>query len=179
LVGAVWSQGQSNKQTEKILNLNEQITETITGGDSYPIAMPVYIAKHGEQGDIRKIILSHRGKYPIYDLTVIITDLIACEEEHKKEMPNQDIYMWKKQIGTIGKGYEEILLEIPATNSSLIDYRFAYIARNGQTIQRSIYTQKDNKWITGTRLEKNGKIIHEYLDKDFPISLFSEQAEAN
>lgn len=174
LAGAVWSQAQSNKQTDEILNLNKQITETITGGNSYPMASPVYLAKHGEQGEINKIILSHKGKYPIYELAVTIIDMIAFEKEKNKAIPNQNAYMWKRQIGTIGKGYEEILLEIPVEYASHIDYRLIYIARNGQITQRIIYIKKKSKWLTSSSLEKNGKIIHEYHDKGFPEKLLGK-----
>jgi hypothetical protein len=175
LAGAMWSQAQSNKQTDEILNLNRQITDTVTGGDSYPLALPVYLAKHGEQGEIRKVVLTHHGKYPIYDLVVIVTDLIAFEKEKAKDISiqNQNAYMWRKQIGTIGRGYEEVLLEIPSTYTSHVDYTFNFIARNGQITQRSIYTKRNNKWITATRLEKNGEIMHEFKDKDFQMSLFN------
>ncbi len=177
LAGAVWSQAQSNKQTDEILILNKQITETITGGDSYPIANPVYLANHGEQGEIKKLVLTHRGKYPIYDLVAIITDMVAFEKEHSKKIPNQNAYRWKKHIGTIGRGYEEVLLEIPSEYTTHVDYRLIFIARNGQLTQRSIYTKNKNKWSTGTRIERNGKIIHEYYDKEFPLGLLAEQAE--
>ncbi|NLW92973.1 MAG: hypothetical protein GXY34_15400 [Syntrophomonadaceae bacterium] len=177
LIGAIWSQEQSNKQTDNILKLNKQITDAVIGGDSYPLAMPVWEAKYGEEGEIKKICLLHEGKDPIYDLVVIITDLIAFKNEQAKDISiqNQDAYMWKKQIGTFGRGYEEILLEIPSTYTSHIDYIFNFIARNGQITQRSIYFKRGKKWITATRLEKNGKIFREIIrDKDFPMSLFKQ-----
>jgi len=175
-IGALWAHFDSDKQSREILRLNTEITATVTGGDSYPEVNPVFVAKHGEQGDIRKYILHHVGKFPVYDLVVVINDIDAMRDELKKESQfiRQDAYLWKNHIGTIGKGYEQILFEIPNWDRDQLNYQFSFWARNGNVNQRIIHKKIEGKWITGRRITKDGKVLSEKIDPNLPPELVEE-----
>ena len=175
-IGALWAHIESKKQSEEIIRLNTEITSTVTGGDSYPEVNPVFVAKHGEQGDIRKYLLHHNGKFPVYDLVVVITDIEQMKIELKKESKfiRQDAYMWKKNIGTIGKGYEEIIFEIPNWDKELLHYKFSFWARNGNVNQDIVHNKVKGKWVTGTVITKNNILVSEKIHPDLPMNLVQE-----
>jgi len=170
--GAVWAQIESNRQSQQVLELNQKITNTVTGGNSYPNIGPVFVARHGEQGDIRYLHLAHSGQYPLYDLVVIVTDLEKMDQLQKKGAPfKMDEYMWRFHIGTIGKGFEQKLMEVPNPNAQTMRFNIISFARNGQFNQRSIFTKVNGEWVTGTRLVKEGEIVVEQISQKFPKEL--------
>lgn len=178
-VGVIWAQVQSDRQQQEIIRLNEQITNAVTGADSYPLVAPVFLARHGEQGDIRSLHLVHNGKYPVYDLVVLVTDLMKLRELAARGGPyDMKEYMWRFHVGTIGRGYEDKLMEVPAPESEKMVFRFTFMARNGQFEQRSIYQKVKGTWHTATRLEKDGKVIFEHADKGIPPQVLSELTQA-
>lgn len=85
--GAIWALIQSDAQQQEIIRLNEHITNAVTGGNSYPLISPVFVARHGEQGDIRFLHLAHSGNYPVYDLVVLVTDVVRLRELQAKGTP--------------------------------------------------------------------------------------------
>ena len=174
-VGAIWVQVQSDRQQQEIIRLNEQITNAVTGGDSYPLVSPVFLASHGEQGDIRSLHLRHNGKYPVYDLVVLVTDVAKLRELAARGGPyDMKEYMWRFHVGTIGRGYEEKLMQVPASESEKMIFNFTYMARNGQFEQRSIYQKVKGHWYIATRLRKDGNVVFEHADNDAPTEMVSE-----
>jgi hypothetical protein len=174
-VGAIWAQIQSDKQQQEIIRLNEQITKTVTGGDSHPLISPVFLARHGEQGDIRSLHLGHRGKYPVYDLVVLVTDVVKLRQLAARGGPyNMEEYMWRFHVGTIGRGYEEKLMEVPTPESEEMMFSFTFMARNGQFEQRSKFQKLQGHWYTATRLQRDGKVVFEHADQSAPAEMVSE-----
>lgn len=173
-VGAVWAQIDSNRQNHEILELNQKITNTVTGGDSYPDIGPVFVAKHGEQGDIRYLHLTHFGKYPLYDLVVIVTDLEKLDQLRKRGGPyNMNEYMWRFHIGTIGKGFEQKLMEVPNPKAETMRFNIISFARNGQFNQRCVYKKINGEWVTASRLVKEGQVVFENVGPKFPKEILS------
>lgn len=174
-IGAIWAQIQSDKQQQEIIRLNEQITSTVTGGDSHPLISPVFVARHGEQGDIRALHLTHKGKYPVYDLVVLVTDVLKLRELHTRGGPyDMNEYMWRFHVGTIGRGYEDKLMPVPSPEKDKMVFNFVFIARNGQVEQRAVYEKVKGKWYTATRLVKDGKILSEHVAADAPAEMLTE-----
>lgn len=175
VAGAFWAQNQNDQQQREIIRLNEQITNTVTGGDSYPLVSPVFLARHGEQGDIRSFHLAHKGKFPVYDLEARITDIAKLQELTAKHGSySMKDYMWQIHVGTIGRGYEDTLMDVPSPDREKMIFKFTFMARNGQFEQQSIYQKINGTWYTATRLEKDEKVVFEHADKGMPIQALSE-----
>jgi hypothetical protein len=176
--GAIWAQLQNDRQQSEIIRLNRHITEAVTGGDSYPVVSPVFLARHGEQGDIRRLSLMHSGKYPVYDLVLRVTDVAKLRALSKKGgYFSQNEYMWQFHIGTIGRGYENVFMDIPLQESERMEFSFTFLARNGQFNQRAIYQKTKGVWHTALRIEKDGKLVYENIDNGFPDTLVGELAK--
>lgn len=177
-VGAIWAQIQSDRQQNEIIRLNEHVTEAVTGGDSHPIVSPVFWARPNEQGDIRTLHLRHSGKYPVYDLVVRVTDVTKLRElSARGGHYSMDQYMWRFHIGTIGRGYEDMLMKIPNPEASRMEFSFTFLARSGQFEQRSIYQKVKGVWYTVSKLQKDGKVLYEHKDKGAPEHLLNELAK--
>ncbi len=58
------------KKSNEIARLNEAISSTLSGGNSYSIILPLFSRPY------RNVILDiqHKGEYPLYDVEVMITD---------------------------------------------------------------------------------------------------------
>ena len=179
VAGAIWAQVQSDGQQQEIIRLNENITNAVTGGDSYPLISPIFVARHGEQGDIQSLFLTHKGKYPVYDLVVLVTDVLKLKELHAKGgQYSMSDYMWRFHVGTIGKGYEDKLMPVPTPDTTKMVFNFTFMARNGQFEQRAIYQKVKCIWYTATRVTKDNKLIFEYADPSAPAELITELSQS-
>ncbi len=178
ICGAIWAQLQNDQQQSEIIRLNQHITETITGGDSYPIVSPVFLPRSGEQGDIRRLSLGHNGRYPVYDLVVRVTDVAKLRALSKKSgYFSQNEYLWQFNIRTIGRGYENVFMDIPVQQSERMEFEFTFLARNGKFDQRAIYQKTKGVWHTALRIEKDGKMVYESVGKGFPDDLVKDLAK--
>src|SRR5207302_1136108 len=61
----------ANKNAE-IAELNKQIAATLTGGDNYSY---VQISPPAQNSHVCEVYLINRGDYPVYDVSVQITDV--------------------------------------------------------------------------------------------------------
>ena len=173
--GAIMLYIDSDRQQREIIRLNETITSTVTGGDSYPLVSPVFVAAHGEEGDIRHLHLGHHGKHPVYDLVVIAYDVVKLRELTKRKQPFiMKEYAWRFHVGTIGRGYEDRLMSIPAPDREKMMFYFIFMARNGQFEERAIYQKIKGKWYTATRLMKDDKLQFEQITPDAPVEMITE-----
>lgn len=151
-------------------NLQAKITETVTGGDSFPIVNPIFTElKPGGAMFPSGLLLSIRGK-TIYDLTVIVTDLERLREIRGNTvlLNNMNNYQYKFQPGTIGSAYEEQLIRFPVGNKSSFTFHIQSFARNGQFNERILLRKVKDKWFSACCEYHDKKMVVNYVEPGFP-----------
>jgi len=142
LIGAIWASVQQSNKTNEITELNKQILNTSTGGDSFPYFVPSFSSSSSFPESLT--ILSE-GKYPIYDLSYRVTDLDDFETAQK----NPDA---KKNVLNIG--IENAVGNLPpnAAMSSGLTMREKEYTR--LTVQ---FTTRNKHLMQSIRIKKVGK----------------------
>jgi hypothetical protein len=158
----------------------DKIIATITGADTYPkvsavIAGPTPGGRMYPSG----LHLAPVGAHSIYDLKVIVTDIERLRALHaagQAGLTHQ--YQTGIQLGTLGRAYEELLVDIdpPAEGRphaiEIVVSRSFHIqsfARNGQFNQRLLLREIGGAWFQASRVLHDGIQVHEHIEQGFPL----------
>lgn len=168
-LGAVWANIENGKQATEIVSLNKQITETVTGGDSFPTVSTIYtLLQPGELKFPSGLLLSVRGRQSVYDLTVIVTDVERFRELHKSEhFYNMNEYQQRFQLGTLGRAYEQRLIQFPSENKRSFTFHIQSFARNGQFNQRILLRKVNDRWFDAYREFHDEKMVIDHITPGF------------
>jgi hypothetical protein len=164
----------------EINKLNKKISADLTGGEGYCYFMP---SRPGQNSNIVDLMLMNDGDYPIYDISVKIDDVekmmeILHKEKEAGKLPYDSMTlsnaMFAKasiviQVGNMGPHQYAQLngIQIPPDVDKK-SYNIHITARNGTLTQILRYRRIDNKWKMALQIMKEGKVIKEDVDEDFP-----------
>lgn len=189
VVAAFWAateQTRSEKdlreKAEEIARLNKQIAGQVTGGDSF-----CYLSVGGLNEPKSRVpnagvlFITHRGKYPLYDVRARIVNLEKFDEKMKKFdqlttkdfLEPQDEMKLKLAELTAGAGSlvspKFILGEGDIAKS---DFNIFFSARNGFFTQLLRFRKIDGKWLQALCIKvhegNKQKMVLEIVDKGFP-----------
>jgi hypothetical protein len=171
--GAIWaSQRQAaseedlRNKSDEIARLNKQIAASVTGGDSF--AYMVFLL----QFDVPRLVLIHEGAYPLYDVSVRISDIDKTKDRKYSisDLENELHF----NIGNVAPHNSRMLVPIPLSNDSL-RWNIFFSARNGFFTEILRMRRINNKWKTALKVVTNGsngevaKTLFEKVDPDYPV----------
>ena len=177
-VGAVWAGIEQNRSSDilaskndKIADLSREIANSITGGSS-----ACYITPIGNSIDVAALVSV--GEYPLYDLSVRITDLDLMEQMRGQPVTFESMQLNEKNIdlGSLPPGSFRILgrgiLDIHGDSRR---WNIFFCGRNGVFTQILRMKKVAGDWEMATKVQRNDvgtdpkvEIIHERISENFP-----------
>lgn len=158
------------EKSDEIAELNRKIAATITGGDSY-----CYLAFTLGQGPANSplLLVSHRGEYPLYDVSIRIVDLKKFDRKSGdwtlEKAAGTETYL---KVGNLSPGQDRIWgkWQLPETDQQ--DYNVFLSARNGFVTQFIRLRRVNGRWKIATKVfrdfGKQQKVIFEDIGAEFP-----------
>jgi hypothetical protein len=172
-VGAIWasqrqaaSEAELRKKSEEITELNKQTAASVIGGDSF--AYMAFLL----QFDVPRLILFHEGNYPLYDVSVRISDLDKTKGRTYSisDLENELHF----NIGNVAPHNSRMLVPISLSNDSL-RWNIFFSARNGFFTELLRMRRVNGKWKTALKVVTNPmrgeerKTLFEKVDPDYPV----------
>lgn len=147
-------------KTEKIADLRRELAassreslQQITGGNSY-CYLEVSFAKQSDKADL---ILLHKGRYPLYDLQLMVRDLGAFEELMKMGSPGMEAILKSQLFNTKNVGElppNKVLLvgQLDLKGYEIKRYLIQIEARNGTFFQPLRLRKVNGDWKAATQV---------------------------
>jgi hypothetical protein len=154
----------------------DQIINTITGGDTYPL-VAVIRRETSRAGATYPsgLLLSPRGDHSLYDLTTIVTNIDRLQTLHAAAQPySMDQYRQQFQLGTLGRAYEQRLSILEPASHDKYSFHIQSFARNGRFDQRLLLRKVNGSWFEAHRVNRNGEKVDEYVQTGFPVEELTE-----
>ncbi|WP_217182759.1 intracellular growth attenuator family protein [Methylobacter tundripaludum] len=189
-LGALWAADSQNESTnelkamqekintrnEEIIKLNREIgnlshhtMNMVTGGNSYAyILFSNNESESVENMQLGNIFLIHEGQYPLYDLTIQITDIDTFKNEKIINVGNigsiQHIKHWPLNYA----------INFNLHGKSSQRFNIFFYARNGTWYQQLIYKKLKSKWYVATRVVRSNEqgsvdVLFKDISPNFPI----------
>lgn len=177
-------QGELQKKTQQIAKITEETAFYTTGGNSF-----CYITFKQTLGDTNansiKFYLKQRGKYPIYNLRLVISDVnkmsfyeaMPISQEHRILAAIKDNALKQYDIGDVRKwtgGISTFVLPKSGNQNFIISID----QRNGLFTQILSLRRVNKSWKMATKIlsvdyklkkeYKDYKPLYQVIDKDFP-----------
>jgi hypothetical protein len=174
-IGALWASQQQVKfehdlrvKSDEIAKLNREIVNSVIGGDSFCY---LSIGSINPQNNVGILVAVSQGEHPIYDVNARIVDLQKFEKI-KDNLTLQTINQSETHIniGNMIKGTASMIRQFPLGNTSKRDFNIFFSARNGLYTQLLRLRKVNDEWVSATKVEKNGEVIFEKIDDNFPRS---------
>lgn len=142
-------------KSEEIAELNKKIAASVTGGDSYCY---FDIANFGPNNTAIAIII-HQGDFPIYDVSISITDLdeFAQLSKSKANLTLEDLASARNNIpiGTMLPYQAKPFKTIKLPNRETVNYGIAIAARNGTFTEEIRLKKIKGKWTKAMKVERD------------------------
>jgi hypothetical protein len=157
------------KKNEEIADLNRRTAATMTGGDSF-----CYLSLLGQKpGQPFLLLFSQQGEYPLYDVSVRVTNLEELEAKGLDYFTPENLAKDTMDIGSLAVGSAKQFGTMPMPAGDSIRLNIFFAARNGFFNQLLRAKKVGNEWIHATRVERNdekGKthILLERVPANFP-----------
>ena len=176
-IGALWASQQKGIferelriKSDEIAKLNKEIVKSVIGGDSFCYLMIASLDPHSNSGILTII---HQGDHPIYDISARMADLQkmrAIEKGEKGKIDFREVMQANTNIpiGNMAKGTATAIGPFQLGTGTERNFNIFFNARNGFFTQLLRLKKINNKWVHATKVEKDGKIIFEKIDSDFP-----------
>jgi len=157
-----------------ITKLSEQNLNTMIGGDSFAYVMFSPIAATGAIP-----MVAHHGKYPLYDISVRVTDVALAKKIFAEGKLTVDKI---RSMDVLSFNISNLPPMTAASQSTPLlfssdgrqDFNVFFLARNGSWVQEIRMRQAQGKWSYAFRVFRtDGKkriILHESIPEGFPRS---------
>jgi cell division protein FtsL len=166
-------------KTEEIAELNKNIAETLTGGNSYCYLLITYPQF---RRDVANLTLMHEGKYPLYDVQIKIDDVEEKIRIMKEEWENgkfgqrtladsETVFAQASKVFKIGNfGPNQVMnvtqITLPSVETK--GYNIDITARNGYIAQTIRFRNFNGQWKLAEKLVVHGKVFKEEIPIEFP-----------
>lgn len=171
-IGAFWATQQQVKferdlrtKSDEIAGLNREIANLFTGGDSLCYIAIANLDPNTNRGNLT---LVHQGNYPTFDINARMVDLQKLKEIKDYTLTNIKSAETTLRIGSLIKGTAMMFSPFDLGSRPERDFNIFFISRNGQFTQFLRMRKIDGIWFTATKVERDGKVIFEKIDKGFP-----------
>jgi hypothetical protein len=172
-IGVFWASKQTANfehelriKSDEISELNKEIMKSVIGGDSFCYLTMMSL---DNQNNVGILTVVHQGEHPVYDVNARIVDLQKMEKI-KDNLSFQNIMQadTNLHIGNMIKGTASTFAPFQLGSSMERGFNIFFSARNGLFTQLLRMKKINNKWTSATKVERDGKIIFEKIDKEFP-----------
>jgi hypothetical protein len=169
--GAVLASQQNAELNRELARLAMENLGSVTGGDSF--AYVDLLSPSDPAGPA--ILVTQRGKYPVYDMSVRIVDLDKFDTLRKSQQITvealaADEIVTSRNIAP-GTGFV-VDRRLPPLQTERPRFNIFISARNGSWTQLLRFHKVDGKlWKRATRVVRNdptGRLLYEYIDDGFP-----------
>jgi len=171
-IGALWASQQQvgferhlRAKSDEIANLNREIANIVTGGNSFCYITIASLDPNTNRGILTIV---HQGEHPSYDVTARIVDLQKSRQVKKWTLETMQKTETILQIGNIPKGAVHIISSFDLGDSQDRDFNIFFASRGGFFEQLLRMRKINSKWVTATQVKKSGEILFEKIDDDFP-----------
>lgn len=170
---------QQNSQQQKIADLQLQMANTITGGDSY--ARLGLVLDSGNFGWVH-VIIEQRGDYPVYDTQIYLRNMTRqadlTQEMVEKGYSFQDILKnteWTIDAGNLGPKQRRALMKIHLPDKRKEqDFEATVTSRNGSRSYEFWFRLINGKWVRGVRVKEGDKLLESKIDPSIPLNEHGE-----
>ena len=161
--------------------LNEQIANSVTGGDSYGYVFLTPVANFPNKYEA---MFLREGKYPLYDVEIQVKHMQGMlkyytdKEKDVSKSKNQTLDLHEFQnaglikhlrLGNIGMDQSKMLgyINLPS-DAEKASYQIHIFARNGNTLQFVEFRKVNGSWKMGHAVYFKDKFVKKGIDKDLP-----------
>lgn len=179
IMGTFWAavrQTSNNRvltqKNERIRELSEKVSETLTGGDSF-----CYLQLIRFDGDptLSQTALIHSGKYPLYDVSLTIIDPDEPYRMEKGKLDWNDVINKQHviRVGNLSPNQTTIVQGLTLPQRDIIRLNILISARNGFISERLRSVRQGDKWAQALTANTVGttdaaKVLIEMIDDAFP-----------
>ncbi|WP_039918725.1 hypothetical protein [Cellvibrio mixtus] len=154
-----------NELIDKLEAKAEETISHISGGGSYPMAQFCGIGPPNNWG----LIVRHHGSYPLYDVTVRITDLRQLAQAKDSSSISAAAFGTMKHVGNMIPTQSNIVFAVDVKDYSELSFNIFFTARNGLFSQLLRIKKINDSWVSAIKgLNKDGDIIFEHVEELFP-----------
>ena len=165
--------GWTTSKSEEITELKNQIASSITGSNSFAYIVPTFFdPTHNSP----MLTLVHRGKYPLYDLTVRILDMATFDNMARQNNSYSDKLREEVQlsISNIAPNQASMLKTVQLGGAPL-RWNLFFSARNGFFTEFLRVRRVGNEWKTALKIirtpsSSNEQLLFEKIDSGYPRS---------
>jgi len=144
----------------------ESVIASVIGGDSFCHLIVLTDEKSGNGG---RLMVSHGGKFPLYDVSARITDLEKWDEI--KGQITWDLIQktdTRLNLGNMIPGHASVLGRWEFFRTDRQRYNIFFSARNGSFDQNLRFVKVEGKWTVASRVLRDEIVIFEEVDPKFP-----------
>ncbi len=173
-IGALWASSEQTKserelrrKSEEIAKLNREIVASVTGGDSFCYLIELL-------GDPNRPFrcVNHQGQYPLYDVTIRISDLDKLEalkgDLTLEKIAQTETYL---KVGNLGPGQGRFMGMWELADTDQKRYNIFISARNGFFTQLLRFRRVKGRWVRATKVYRESeeeKVLLEKIQPEFP-----------
>jgi hypothetical protein len=176
--GGFWQSWRQSNFSMEIRNKNEEIATlqrenayAITGGDGFAEVAFQVLDSSGNMPNANAmpehLLLSptviHRGKYPLYDVSLRFADLDRAKFDVQSAMRTYPVGNMTPALASI----PGITIQHDGRD---INFNIFFVARNGMWIQSLRMPWIGNGWARATKIERNNEIVFQEVSANFPLN---------
>ena len=179
IIGTFWAavrQTNNNRvlmqKNERIRELSEKVSETMTGGDSFCY---LQLLRLDGEPSLFQAALTHSGKYPLYDVSLTIIDpdepyrVVEGKLDWNDVMKKQHVF----RVGNLSPKQTTIVQGLALPQRDVIRLNILISARNGFISERLRFVQQGNMWVQALTATTAGnmntpRVLIEKIDDAFP-----------
>jgi hypothetical protein len=161
--------------------LNEEIANSVTGGDSYGY---VYLTPISKFPNKYEVMFLREGKYPLYDVEIRVKHMQGMRKyymDKAKDISNSknqtlDLHEFQNagsimhlRLGNIRMDQSNMIgyINLPSSAEEA-SYQIHIFARNGHTLQFVEFRKVNDLWKKGYAVYFKDKFVKKDIDKDLP-----------
>ena len=166
LIGVVINAAGGLWASHQTAQLNQELVDSIIGGDSFCY---LTVGNIDSVKNIGQFVILHEGKNPLYDVHVRIVDLEKFDQIKGKlsfaTLKQTDTNI---SIGNFAPASAQMLHQVTLGNGDTRRFTIQFSARNGFFTQALRLKKIHGKWISATKVMREGREDYEEVDDEFP-----------
>lgn len=181
-IGGFWASVKNSHSQEKIVELNNIIASSITGGDSFCF-LALSTLDSGPQKDNPMVIVLQQGRFPVYDVSIRIKDQDKIEAVMKSESNWKDGLMLEHlnqdsieiKPGVCPPQTAAMWGRLPLGTGNYRRFEVEIAARNGLLHQQIRCKRVKGHWKIASKVTRNigstSEVVYERIAQEFPRNI--------
>ena len=170
-IGAFWASQQQTSsalnlltKSEEIARLNQELANSVSGGDSFCYLAISTIHPVTNTGQLYVI---HSGEHNLYGVRARIVDVEKLHQLFYGKIPLDQAEM-NISIGDLIPSFAQRLSPFTLDNGNTRSFNVLFTARNGSFKQLLWFKKIHGEWLYATKVERGSKVLFEQVPKEFP-----------